>query len=252
MRSRIIFETDVENEYFTRENYGGKFTIRCLDDKMQNGTLPNHTLNLHNGVATLNLNLPEGAVVGDSFQYEATVRDETLVEPFVNSFVIAVKPEQKFKGGKRKESDPPTMPQGLSFPTLVTVYREDWDTHDFDRDSALKVIPESDDGAGSSGTHTFYINMDNIYLNAELKTTKENPEILKSRWKFGMTLIGMALLRDLGEAEAGTEPENEFVRDDESSLTPAEQVFKSTAAIAPVLLPLIEHLGGLSEDELTV
>ena len=251
MRSRIIFETDVENEYFSRANYGGKFTVRCLDDKMQNGTLPNHRLNLHNGVATLNLNLPDGAVVGDSFQYEATVQDEALVEPFTNSFVITVKPEQNSKSRKRKKSEPPTMPHGLSFPTLVTVYREDWDTHGFDRNSALKVIPESDDDAGSSGSHTYYINMDNIYLNTELKTTKESPEIMKARWKFGMTLIGMALLRDLENAEAGTEPENDSVRDDEAGPAPAEQVFKSTAAIAPVLLPLIEHLGGLSEEELT-
>ena len=252
MRSRIVFETDVENEYFTRKKYGGKFSIRCLDGKMQNGTLPDHRLNLHDGVATLNLNLPVGVVVGDSIQYEATLHDETLVDPFVNSFVITVKPEQKSKVRKRKEPDPPTMPQGLSFPTLVTVYKEMWDTHGFDKNSALKVVAESDDEAGSSGSHTYYINMDNIYLNTELKTTKENPEILKSRWKFGMTLIGMALLRDLEEAESGTDSENESIRDDELSLTPAEQVFKTTEAIAPVLLPLIEHLGGLSEDELTV
>ena len=28
----------------------------------------------------------------------------------------------------------------------------------------------------------------NVYLNAELKATKENPEIVKSRWQYGMVL----------------------------------------------------------------
>lgn len=253
-RSRIIFETDVENEYFTREKYGGKFSIQCLDGNLQNGALPNHRLNLNNGVATLNLNLPDAVAVGDTVHFEATVHDETLIEPFVNSFTITVKPEHKTKGGKRIKPDSPTMPQGLSFPTLIEVHEEEWDSRGFDKDSALKVIPESDGGDDTSSSYTFYINMANIFLNSELKATKENTEILKSRWKFGMALIGMALLRDLEEEEkeGDKERENEVVGDDESSLTPADQVFRSTAAIAPVLLPLIEHLGGLSEDELTV
>ena len=54
-----------------------------------------------------------------------------------------------------------------------------------------------------------------------------------------MMLIGMSLLKVQEESETS---------DTEETLD--ERVFSTTAAIAPVLLPLIEHLGGLSEEEL--
>ena len=252
MRSRIIFETDVENDYFSREKYGGKFSIRSRDGTMLKGTLPNYRLNLHNGVATLNLNVPDEAGIGETFVYEAEVEDATLVEPFVNTFTIKVKPEQKSNSGERKNPDPPTMPQGLTFPNLVLLFEKDWEKYCFDKFSALKAIQEQTDDDGSAGSLTFYINMDNLYLRAELKATTENPEIIQARWKFGLALVGMALLKDLDSAEPGTETENGFIADEDSSPTPTEQVFKATAAIAPVLLPLIEHLGGLSEEEVAL
>ena len=83
----------------------------------------------------------------------------------------------------------------------------------------------------------YYINMDNVYLKAELKETKVNPEILKSRWQYGLVLIGLVMLRDQKH-------------DTDSDMTPESEVAKVTAAIAPVVLPLIEHLGALSEEDI--
>ena len=57
MRSRIVFETDVVSDYFKRERFPGTFRLRPLH---RNGPLPDHRLNLENGVATLNLSLPRG------------------------------------------------------------------------------------------------------------------------------------------------------------------------------------------------
>ena len=79
--------------------------------------------------------------------------------------------------------------------------------------------------------------MDNVHLKTELKATKEDMEIIKSRWQFGMVLIGIALLNGSKQ-----EPEN----DDTPTLE--ENVQELTKAIAPVLLPMIEHLGALSDD----
>ena len=253
MRSRIIFETDVESEYFDRERFGGEFIVRSLDDGLENGTLPNKTLNLNDGVATLNLNLPNGAAVGDSYRYEVVVQDETLVEPFVNSLVITVKQKQERRPRPPKPPGPePTIRHGLAIPTPILVYERDWDQHNFDKNSALKVIYDPSDDEENSGSYTYYINMDNIYLTTELKATKENIDIVKSRWKFGMALIGMALLRNQKEPETGAGTDNGRVSEEESDETPGERVLKTTAAIAPVLLPLIEHLGGLSEEGLNL
>ena len=250
MRSRIAFETDVINDYFTRGQYPGKYQLRFREQNLRNGTVPDHNLNLDRGVATLNLALPQDVEVGDSFAYELIVHDDTLVEPFVNPFVVSVGPPQKPSNGRRRNrtlrgnqnNGDSENPQGLAIPTPIPVYEQDWSKHSFDKYSALKVIHNPSDEDEDPGSYDYYINMDNIYLNTELKSTRENPEIVKSRWQFGMVLIGMALLR--------TQEETELRDAENGNETLGDRVLSMTSAIAPVMLPLIEHLGGLTEEDL--
>ena len=255
MRSRVVFETDVVNDYFTRSEYAGRHVLRSHDSVVLNESVPDHTLNLQDGVATLNLSLHMGASIGDSFRYELIVEDETMMEPFVNRFVISVGPYQKPSGGGSNRGDRKAIgeddgengetPQGLRLPTPVPVYESEWARHNFNRDSALKAVYYGSDDE-PAGSHTYYINMDNIHLKTELKTTKENPEIVKSRWQYGMVLIGMALLRN----NSPTGPSNnvELISEMEDVI-PEHEVAKLTEAVAPVLLPLIEHLGALTDDD---
>ena len=258
MRSRVTFETDVVNDYFTRGQYQGKHTLRPIYQDPADTPVPDHTLNLQNGIATLNLSLPDGAIVGDSFRYGLTIEDSTLVEPFNNSFVVSVGPYQEpsggGSGGRRKQSNTgdgtSEKPQGLAIPIPFLVYESEWDNHGFDRNSALKAVREiSEDEDSPNGYHTFYINMDNVYLNTELKATKETPDIVKARWQYGMVLIGMALLRD-DKAQVGPSSNGQASQIDDRE-SPEEVVYMATAAIAPVLLPLVEHLGGLSDEDFT-
>ena len=252
MRSRIALETDVVNDYFTRAQLPGSYVLRTVGQEETNGLIPDHRLNLENGVATLNLALPKGATVGESFKYQLFVQDETLVWPLTNIFTIAVGPYQKPSGGQEPR-DPRhgEKPQGLAIPTAIPVYEAEWTSQGFDRFSALKAVfdpsYEGEDDKASPGSYTYYINMDNIYLNTELKATKESPDIVKSRWQFGMVLVGMALLRDDPELEApdGAGHEN----DGKDSITPEDRVMQVTRAIAPVLLPMVEHLGTLSDED---
>ena len=246
MRSRIAFETDVVNDYFTRGEFSGKRILRPLDNGSR--TPPDHSLNLQNGVATLNLRAPDEAVVGDSFKYQLVVEDETLVEPFVNSFVVKVKPKQEASPNPNPPIPPkPGSHNGLAIPVPRLVHRAEWGNHSFDKYSALKVIDDEE----TTGSYTYYINMDNFYLETELKATREDLEIVKSRWKYGMVLIGMALLKGKRGHGKGNGSAGHSTGELEDDFTSAEdQVLKTTAAIAPVLLPLIEHLGALSEEEL--
>ena len=119
MRSRIVFETDVVNDYFSRGHYPGDYVLRSRDGLFQNGFLPGHTLNLQNGIATLNLALPKGTKLDDTLQYELIVQDETLVDPFVNRFVISVGTYQEPRGGPRLPR-PPSGNDGLAMPTPIT------------------------------------------------------------------------------------------------------------------------------------
>ena len=248
MRSRIAFETDVVNEYFSRDQYAGKHTLRPHGGNLPNDEIPTYNLNLSDGISTLNLALPSGARVGDIFKYDLVIQDETLVEPFVNSFVVSVAPEQKISGrkgdrnkrGDESGGDDPAKEtdQGLSVPIPTLVYEPDWSLHNFDKYSALKVeyYPETDEKGVDS--YEYFLNMDNIYLKTELKGTKEDMEIVKSRWQFGMILVGIALLN-----QANQKPESD------DAPTPEEDVREITTAIAPILLPMIEHLGALSDTD---
>ena len=108
MRSRIAFETDVVSNYFTRGQYPGKHELRTRNRSSCNGSIPDYSINLDNGNATLNLSLPDKVKVGDSFAYELIVDDETRVDPFVNRFVISVGQYQKPSGGNGRN---PTSPR---------------------------------------------------------------------------------------------------------------------------------------------
>ena len=257
MRSRIAFETDVVNDYFTRGHVPGHHSLTALDGNHPNGAVPDHTLNLQNGTATLNLSLPDNAQVGDTYNYEFQVDDPTLMESFVNRFAVSVLPTQDSSRGNgsrksrssnrgRGQNDAST---GLQLPSTVDVYEADWAQHGFDKNSALKAVYDPPDTEGATGSHTYYLNMDNIFLNTELKSTNEDADIVRSRWRYGMALIAMALI------QAAASREEIFGGNQDTcpleGKTAEEEVSLATTAIAPVLLPLIEHLGALTEDDVT-
>ncbi len=243
MRSRIIFETDVADDYFTRGRYRGESTLHRLNDPPKNGALPKHGLNLDNGVATLNLALPQHPKVGDTYEYEFRVSDDTLLEPFVNYFSVSVGPLQK------KRPHPPVPPPSLAVPNAIPVYKSNWKDYGFDEYSALKAIYDPSDD-GSTGSHTYYINMDNFFLRTELKSAKSNVEILKAKWLYAMALIAMALLRD-DKANSSSNGNRRKEQGHDGDLSPEEKAFGATKAIAPVLLPMIQHLGGLSDENIS-
>jgi hypothetical protein len=269
MRSRVTFETDVVNDYFYRLENRGIFSLHAVDGSgIQE--VKSYSLNLQNGKATLNIKLPEDCSVGDVIEYEAKVSDDTLLDPLVNRFVLTVGPPQQIKpGGKgTKPSGPPEnkdghqreLPTGLAIPDIREVYEPEWEKrkHKFDQYSALEIVQEEaadaeTPGNGNSVVYSFWVNMDNIYFKTESKSSKEGPEILKARWIYGLALIGMALIQADVKAEkqeASEESEEQVVEGE--ALTLEEQVFRTSAAVAPVLLPLVESLGALTEEQIGV
>jgi hypothetical protein len=117
------------------------------------------------------------------------------------------------------------------------VRRDNWYKHDFDEKSALKVID-----AGEEAGYDFFINMDNIYLQMEIKEdTKIDPRLLEARFKYGMVLIGVSLL-DFDEKRKKVEELN-MSKDEDVSIY--EKILLFSRAISPTLLPMISSLGDL-------
>jgi hypothetical protein len=268
VRCRITFETDVVNDYFYRLENEGVFSLQITNGG-ELREVDSYSLNLQNGKATLSVRLPGECSVGDVIEYEAQVTDDTLLEPFINKFVLTVGSPLKVRESPSiKDGKPPgkenghqrEIPTGLSIPEIHEVYESRWESRKpkFDQYSALQILqeeaadPESTSD-GNTAVYSFWVNMDNIYLKTEMKYSKTNSEIIKARYMYGLVLIGMALIQANASAEkVKTDDESRDQEGDVEELTLEERVFRISSAIAPVLLPLVESLGSLTEEQIAV
>jgi len=192
-KARIQFETDVDNNYFTREKYPGRFQIYIEG----NSSVPSAKFNLWNGVATLNILLPDIFNDSDIVEVKVIVTDPSQINAFENVFYMVILPEQnKSDGGcgiRKKPingsgSESRLTPSRLKIPKICEVKSESWDSYGFNEESAIKVFYDD-------GEYVFYINMHNKYFQHELKYGKvTNSELLKKQFKYSLVLISLALL----------------------------------------------------------
>jgi len=238
-RFRIQFETDAENEYFGRESCPGRYHLRANDEDVET-----RKLNLWNGSANLTVKLPEWVNIGNKIHYEFEVWDEGRVEPFYNEFYVEViEPQNEIKGGKGNRKKPPSDEEGedreknthLDLPNMWEVRKDEWEKYGFDKESALLVKY-----AGEETGYDFFINMENIHLLTEIKGRSDtDPKFLELQYKYGMVLIGLALLNEFEYNEDRIDEEKDVY----------EEISIITRAISPFLLPMISSLGELDNIE---
>ena len=113
----------------------------------------------------------------------------------------------------------------MSLPKVIEVRKDDWNQYGFDIESALKV-------QYNGKSWDYFINMDNGYLKNEMKINlTSDSKLLEARYKHGLTLFALSILRD---------------HDDNESNADAEKlVMNVTKSLARVLLPTIDNLGAL-------
>ena len=265
MRCRISFETDAVNDYFSREVDPGEFSLFRITGEDRHSVADYVGPNLQNGAATLSLQLPVNCREGDTLHYVALVTDRTRIEPFENSFVIHVKGASEGNGtggGRRKprtkeEGEEGEIPIGISLPNITKVYEAEWDNHSpaFDKYTALRIkhagtSSENGNDGGGQDVYDFYINMDNLYLNAELKSGGQDAEIIRARFMYGMVLLGLALLQQEAQGKPDKQATQETEEDEnEEGGNIEDRVEQFSKAVAPVLLPMIDALGGLELEE---
>lgn len=250
-RLRIRFETDAANDYFARSVDSGSFELWVKHPDSSAAPVEDFVLNLHNGSATLNFNLPAPAAVGSQLRYTSVVSDPTQIEEFENAFVLSIAPPAESVGGNGKRRKPPSPNKGkdressaaLALPTILPVYEAEWTQQDpvFDQYTALRIkrSVEGEQDGDATEVFDFYINMDNAYFKHELKYSKGNDDLLTAQWKYGLVLIGLGLLQE--EKQHGSRPGEA----DEEADTLPDAVDRMSRAVAPVLLPMIDYLGDL-------
>ena len=254
----VAFETDAENEYFSRDLERGEFSL-VLESNGGTKDVDDYALNLQNGIANLTLRLPTNCTEGDQLRFIATTDDPTLVQPFVNRFQIKVMGEAKPHGGSKKRRKPPgpqngkerELPSGLSLPEVREVTEKEWKEYNFDAYTALEIKHAGEED--SPDVYDFYINVDNIHLKNFLKLETgvdgDGAKLVKAQFKYGLVLLGLAIIKqDAMQKENGS---GNVILNQSLEANDVEKSVKIfSRAAAAVLLPVIRSLGELDiEDE---
>jgi hypothetical protein len=269
MRCRIAFETDAVNDYLSRSFDPGAFTLFVVAGEERRpakdlGYASN--VNLQNGIASLSIKFSETCNVGDTLKFVAIVNDATQLGPFENRFNVRIQKPVEASSGQGGREKPPKdeagdereMPGGLELPECIPIPKEKWTEQSppFDQHTALII---KDNGKGADTTngepekviYDFLINTDNVHLQRFLKyelKSGDDDKVAKSRFQLGMMLTGLALIyQDKLDQKSRAKVDDD---DEPARREPIEQrVANATKALAPFLLPMIDALGALDEDQ---
>jgi hypothetical protein len=236
---RVEFETDADNDYFNRTDCPGEIQ---LDP-------PNLCVSSHlwDGKFTTKFQMPYDAEVGDVVGVMVSVTDierEAKGEPFLSLFEL--------KGASEAEEDTPppgkrplaikrtddgkhASPQ-LTPPDIREVRKGQKVYADFEFDdfSALRIT-NAEEGNG----YIFFVNMDNRFLINELhKTQKEEGNLVKHWFKYGLVLSALGILKECERQEEESKGREEA----ESGQFELEKIGKFCAGLARVVVPMIRAL----------
>lgn len=260
-RARLTFETDAEDYYFDRKIDPGKLEVfRVRDDG--ESLLTSYVRYLSDGRCNILLDLPKDSVVGDVLELSIVVTDPVIGHRFDNRAKLSVLAEAPSEPGSKKRRKNPGDPSkgevegntGIAMPSVhwVSDAQENWPTYFSTPDDCLTIFQEEDEIDGKDGKtetrYEFYLNESNRALQLELRESRMEPSAVKKQFEVGIVLIGLALIHDEQQRRNDREWQDRDLDEDENSLTQRAAAF--TRAIAPVILPMIQNLGDLTEDEL--
>ena len=251
-RARIVFSTNAENEYFSRDIDPGQFNLSIITAK---GLVDadNYVLNLDEGIANLHVQVPQDFVAGDQVEFRSLTTDPAQINPFVNQFKLYLVPKTPKPPGPPK----PPRPSGLNLPKVIEVPEGMWQTYTppFDERTALRIRHTGDAGISetkeASEIYDFFVNIDNIHLKGFLKDNATlsgvGAKLVRAQFKYGLVLLGLALIRqDSYEKKMSNSSDQE--RGD-SDRNVEDQVTEFSRATAAVLLPVIRSLSELELDD---
>ncbi len=234
---RIEFETDADNDYFTRADSPGTLLLSPAN-------LIEHS-SLWNGRFVAQFSLPWNASPGERVPVEVKIEDVESVRrggPFLNTFTLIAEEEADPKpGGKPRSTNgtPKVEPkngknnsQRLALPPIRDVHRPETPY------MALEV--KHDD----KGAYEFFLNLDNTFLLTELTRSKEDDRSLILYWfKYGLALCALGILQDEKRRVETQKDSNANESDpDEPKEVDLTRVGQTCDGLARVIVPIIRAL----------
>ena len=185
-RSRFIFNTDAENDYLDRVSDPGKLTVSFVG--LEELGL-SHSITPNSGRWTFVLKIPESAVPIKLAEIQFKLDDISRTEPIIETVFVEIQPGVTTPNIPTKSprlplpQTPPEQPAiNANLPELNEIYKSDWDRSgvNFDDRSGICLV-ENENG------YDFFVNMDNKFLNVELKSASPADDLLlKTRFKVGL------------------------------------------------------------------
>jgi hypothetical protein len=246
--TRVVFETDVQDDYFSRKSVNGIFAVDVKNQNGANITVDYRVGNLKDGLMTVALEVDDRHVKpGDELTYEFLISDETLLNPFKNELKLKIlakaDPHQPGTKGtnsatnKGKGDTGGTKSAGL--PDIFAIEEHDWTTEGFNAESALKIKSKPD----AQGFDFFY-NKDNKFLKHSQSLGKTDAKVLDHQYKIGLMLLSLSII-DAAKKEADEEADRILTE----QLDLEALVSEISQAVSPYWLSIVEALGGLDFEE---
>jgi hypothetical protein len=251
----IKYETDVVNDYFSRSKGRGRLKVTKSEMKKR--------ISLWNGIAKLYLIPPTNASLGDKIELESIVpikNDAFKAQIRVKITEPREKKKKIKKGGittprpefgREKEE----LDKGDGFqldrriPEPIPVYRDDsnWRKYGFNDLTGLRLIKQE-------GNFDAFVNMDNVYLNKELKLNKKvEPDLIKNQFSTGLILncISIYYMLQNRKKKNGFEEDNgNNAEYNEKEIL--DRVNEASDGIALAIIPTINYLGDITKKVRTV
>lgn len=233
---RIEFETDAENEYFTRIDSPGTIDF-----------VPAYVCehwNLWNGRFIARFRLPKGAKPGQLLSVAVSVKDvQSETRPFACSFSLLAEQASESTGkggGKTKGTGPKgsgrqTAPR-LGMPNIIEKRKDQWGDVDppFSEFESLRVLHDGEGG------YDFYLNVDNAFLLTELTRSRDDEKPLAKYWfKYGLVLCALGMLQQF---KTSMETHQLGNNEEAKAGDPLSLVNQASTGLSRVIVPVIRRL----------
>ena len=80
-----------------------------------------------------------------------------------------------------------------------------------------------------------------------MKYSKQDAKLLEAKFKYANVLLGLSMLHNADKDEREHKASEGVVNEGQPSVQ--DTIRKISQAVAPVLIPMIDHLSGLTDDE---
>ena len=229
----IIFETDAENEYFSRARNPGKFYLK--DSSLEKSK------SLTSGIFKLKINSPKNSKVGDIIPIEVKITNKRNKPWIFTGKIRITMPEKQRKrgkkGGKRKKDEHTRVKKGIegscddsgtSPPSIIPVYENDenWINYGMTKQSGAELI------TGKNG-FTVLVNCDNQSLKSTMVINRDiPPDFLVYMFKLALAIFAI-----------GSYHSFEGIRENkQTDITTRQKIREATQGFALVILPIILNL----------